>query len=250
MSIYTTEGIILKHKDFREADRVITIYSKDYGKIEAITKGSRKIKSKLAGSLEPFCLVNLNIVKGRNFNTVISSEIIKNYRNIKNNFEKIVLANYFTEIIDSLTKVHHHDPKLFNFINSIFEILDSENKMVGRKIFIIWFFIWRFLSLLGYKPELRQCLKCRKNIKPNNNFFSFDQGGVICSSCNKLIKNKIPISDDTIKILRIILERDLKHLVLIKINKNIICEINKLTDLFLKYHLDKEIKAEGYLSII
>lgn len=250
MSTYFTEGIILKHKDFREADRLLTIYTKDYGKIELIAKGSRKIKSKLAGSLEPFCLARLTLVKGKNFDTITSSEIMKNYLGIKTNFQKIVLANYFVEIIDGLTKIHHRDSRVFDLVKEIFDILDKEKKIESINSFVIWYFAWRFLTHLGYKPELRVCAHCKKTIKPENNYFSLSQGGVICETCNKSIKNKMAISEGAIKVMRIILENDFRNLLLIKISKNLAQEISKITNLFLKYHLEKDLKSERFLAMI
>ena len=88
MGTYLIQGLILKHKDYREADRLITIYSREYGKITALARGTRKISSKLAGSLEPFTLADFMIARGRNFDTIASLEVIKNFRLLKKKFRK------------------------------------------------------------------------------------------------------------------------------------------------------------------
>jgi len=249
MNTYFTESIILKHKDFREADRILNIYSKNYGKLDVIARGSRKIKSKLAGSLEPFCLVNLNLAKGKSFDTVISSEIIINYNGIKSNLLKYAIANYCAEIIDNLTKPYHRDLKIYKWLNDFFQILDRLSKIENNKSSLVWFFIWNFLSLLGYQPNLYKCAYCKKEIGPKGNLFSFPYGGVACGSCDKG-DNEIVISEDVIKVLRIILRNDYKKLLLIKISQHLAKEISKITDLFLKYHLERDLNSRKFLAII
>ena len=79
MGTYKTRGIIIKRSNYSEADRILTIYTEKLGKIRVNAKGIRKIKSKLAGSLEPFCLTDFVIAEGRNL------DIVKKYILWQNN---------------------------------------------------------------------------------------------------------------------------------------------------------------------
>jgi len=133
MSTYFTRGLILKHQDYREADRLVTIYSQEHGKITVLARGSRKISSKLAGSLEPFLLADFMIARGRHFDTIAAVEIIKNYSKLKQNLDKIFLAKYLSIVVSNSTKGRQHDPRVFELIKEIFFWLDAEASLDKKR---------------------------------------------------------------------------------------------------------------------
>jgi DNA repair protein RecO (recombination protein O) len=229
---YKTIGIILKRENFRENDRLITIYTRDYGKIETIAHGTRKIKSKLAGHLEPFTLVDLIIVKGKNFDKIIGSKTINSFCNLKFDLVKIKHGSQILKIADLMTKVHLKDEKIFRLLRKTLETISL--KSVNQCDYLTYYFILHFLSLLGYAPELYQCVHCKIKIKPNENVFSFKFGGLLCQKCKEIDLDSLNISTNAIKVLRLMLnEREFKK---IKIDLNLFQEIKKIIDLFLKYH--------------
>ncbi|MEK7167126.1 MAG: DNA repair protein RecO [Patescibacteria group bacterium] len=231
---YKTIGIILKRENFRENDRLITIYTRNYGKIETIAHGTRKIKSKLAGHLEPFTLVDLIIVKGKNFDKIIGSKTINSFCNLKFDLIKIKQGAQVLKTIDAMTKVHLKDEKIFKLLRKTLEIIEEKNNGEINLWPDVYFFILRLLSILGYKPELYQCLRCKIKVKPNGNVFSLKFGGLLCQKCKIIDSDNLNISTNAIKIFRLILEK--KEFKKIKINFNLFQEIKKIIDLFLKYH--------------
>lgn len=230
---YKTIGIILKRENFRENDRLITIYTRDYGKIETIACGTRKIKSKLAGHLEPFTLVDLIIVKGKNFDRIIGGKTINSFCNLKFDLTKIKQGTQILKTVDAMTKVHFKDEKIFRLLRKALEIIEKEHDEKINLWHNVYFFIFHLLSILGYKPELYQCLHCKTKIKPNGNVFSLKFGGLLCQKCKKIDLNSLNISTNAIKILRLMLnEKEFKK---IKIDLNLFQEVKKNIDLFLKY---------------
>lgn len=246
MSTYYTEGIILKHRDFGEADKVITIYTKEYGKIEALAKGCRKIASKLSGSLEPFFYVSLMLARGRNMDKIASSEVRENFFQLREDLSKINLASYTVDLLDRLTKVHHKDTGIFNLLKQTLLFLKNKDKLEdesARKIKL--FFAWRLLSLLGFQPAIFDCASCHNRISPEKIFFSFKKGGLVCQSCVSplAMKDKSLISVNAIKILRAILHKDLKYLILIKVSSNLLNELAAITKQFLQYVSEEKIPS-------
>jgi DNA repair protein RecO (recombination protein O) len=100
---YKTEGIILRRRNFGEADKILTIYSKHYGKVRAIAKGIRKLKSRKAGSLELFNYCQLVLVKGRNLDIISEVQAMNAFREWRKNLTKVGVAYYFCELVDKLT---------------------------------------------------------------------------------------------------------------------------------------------------
>src|SRR4030042_2940163 len=115
---YTTTGIILKRRDYQENDRIFCLYTKDFGKIEVVAKGTKKITSKLKGYLEPFYLVKLMIAKGKVFDKLANCNTIKTYNNLRNDPTLLgfALINYLAEGTDGLISGHISQSDKFNLL--------------------------------------------------------------------------------------------------------------------------------------
>lgn len=246
MSTYFTKGIILKHQNWRDSDRIITIFSEDVGKFNAVAKGSRKISSKLAGSLEPFVISEFMIIKGRNFDTIAASEVINIFRSIRNDLKKIYIADYLCALVDSSTSTKQDDKKIYNLLGESLILLNNKSMDDIKTKLVTWYFIYRYLSYLGYQPEMYNCVSCQKKIIPDQNFFSINKGGLICNNCGENIDDKLSIKNNTIKIMRLINTASLTDLLKIKIDASIAKELSDYSNGFLNYNLEQELSFEKF----
>lgn len=152
VSTYQTHGIILKKTDHAEADQLFSIYTKNKGKVLALGRGTKKIKSKLNSSLQYFAIVNLMIASGKNYDHIAGVEIAGNFFNIKNDLKKIILASFGLELIEQLTKVDQPDEKIFILLSKYFQILDKNSFTNKEWQTIKQAFIIKLLTLLGLGP--------------------------------------------------------------------------------------------------
>ncbi|MFA6098175.1 MAG: DNA repair protein RecO [Patescibacteria group bacterium] len=242
------QGIILKHRDIREADRQLTVFTAEHGKIKVIAKGARKAASKLAGSLEPFILSKLTIIRGRSLDTVTGSSVLKNYRHLKNDVKKVFLAGYISEVVCRATKENQPEPRIFDLLLEVFDFLDSHD---GQKNYpgTWWYFIWRFLSYLGYHPDLFNCAVTKKKISPGAIFFSAHKGGVISGQSVSMPGGSAPISIGALKILRSIYSQSLVEFKKIRLTQQLIKEINSLTKFYLSYTQEMDIPIKDFLIV-
>ena len=109
-------AVVLKRKNFGEADNLITVLSKNHGKLEILAKGSKKIKSKFMGHLEPFSLVKISVVLGRSFGILTSVQLEKSFLYLKEDLNKLSLVNLISEITDSVTLEGASNFKVFDLI--------------------------------------------------------------------------------------------------------------------------------------
>jgi DNA repair protein RecO (recombination protein O) len=146
---YTSEGIVLGRKNYGEADRILSIYSKDYGRISLMAKGIRRPKSKKRGHLEIFSLLNFQAITGRGIDMIIEADIIDDYKEIRRSLPKVSLAYYFMEVIGKITHENEKNQELFCLI------LESLNGLKqGSKLKQLRFnFIQELLTMMGYWPE-------------------------------------------------------------------------------------------------
>ncbi|MCK4553810.1 DNA repair protein RecO [Candidatus Parcubacteria bacterium] len=237
---YTTKAIILNRQPFREFDSKTTVYSMDKGKLELVIRGAKKIKSKLAGHLEPINLSDLMIIRGRNFDYVGGAVSGNCYGAIKSDLEKLMLAGRVVNVFNKLIKMEDRTDVevIFRLLQSILDALNRGQKPAANPELLFNFFVLRLMSQLGHKPELYNCVVCRKKIVPNENRFDLSRGGLVCLNCQKNNKNKqvLLISTDCIKVLRLAVESDFSRLTKLKINDILGKEIINIISSFLKFH--------------
>lgn len=239
MATYKTSGIIIKRTNLREADRILTIYTQEHGKIRAVAKGVRKTLSKLAGNLELFCLDKLLIAEGRNLDIIAEVENIKCYFSLRSNLRATHMAYYLAEIVDQMTLENQSHPSIFDLLEQVLEGLSSQANRL-----LIPFFEINFLSESGFKPELYQCLNCGKKIIAQKNYFSFSSGGLVCGVCQA---SDQLISNQAIKVLRLFLKNKATIVNKISLENKLIKEIEELTSNYLKYFHQKEFNARRFI---
>ena len=147
---YKTEGIILKASDYRGADRLYKIYTRDFGKVIVRAQGVKKTKSKMAGHMEPFCWSDFFIAKTKTIDKLAGAKQKECFYNLKNDYEKISIANYLVEIYDKLIGQNEKDEELFLLLKDNLNRLNKEDV----NWLIIKSSILKLLKKLGYEPDL------------------------------------------------------------------------------------------------
>lgn len=225
---YRTKALILDKKEFREADRFFTFFTKEYGKIEALAKGERKIESKLRGGLELFYLSDVSFVQGRYWKTLVDASLIENFNNVREDLTKMKTVSLIGREVTGLVKGQEQDENLWRLLVNTFERLNSSDR-----VFLIYqYFFWRFVSQLGYRPQLYHCVNCKQELKPDQLYFSSEQGGLTCRKCKQDLSQKTDA--ETIKVIRTILEEDWEDVKKLKVNDHH-QELNRLSNFYFSY---------------
>ena len=236
---YRTQGFVLKKINRGEADRIFTIYTKDFGRLALLARAERKIKSKLRAGLENFYLSEIEFIQGKAHKTLTDTILINNFKNLRGDLEKLGIAYQISDLVDNLLKGEEADPKIWQLLNETFDILNktSEFKVLGPLIY--YYFLWNILSVLGYQVELYYCSVCQKKITPKNISFSLKEGGLVGEECQDKTKSPQPISPDTVKTLRIILRKDLAILRRLKVDNRTLKELKRISNYYLSGVLEQ-----------
>ncbi len=144
MPAVTTEGLILKRKDFGEADRVLTVLSDRYGKISTIARGVRKITSRRAGNIELLNRVKLHLFKGKSY-TLTEAESLETFQKLKDNLTLSTTAFHIIELVDRLVPEEQRNPKVYELTVAILRILEEN----PRQIFVRAYEV-KILSVMGF----------------------------------------------------------------------------------------------------
>lgn len=114
---YKTEGIILKRINYGEADRIITIYTKHYGKVRALAKGVRRITSRRSGNVELFNQAILFLHKGKKLDILTEAQVVQAFKSWRQNLKKVATAYYFCELVDRLTPEEQANQVVFQLLS-------------------------------------------------------------------------------------------------------------------------------------
>jgi len=214
---YRTLGLILRKEDRGETNQLFTIYTKDLGKLEILGKAIRKISSKLRSGADIFYLSEIEFIQGKAYKTLTDAISISKFENLRKNPLRLRIAYKISEILDNLIRGQEADEKIWQLLNETFRRLNTNNLKPEAYNLIYYYFLWNFLSVLGYQPELYQCAICQKKLKPEKNYFSQKEKGIICQNCSEGVKPTKEIKIEIVKILRVILKKDWQTLSKLKI---------------------------------
>jgi DNA repair protein RecO (recombination protein O) len=206
--LYKTQGFVVKKSDSGEADRIFTIFSREFGKIKIKGKAIRKIASKLRSGIDTFCILEIEFIQGKNQKTLTDAVILERFSNIKNDQTKIKFGRRILSSLDSLAGEEQKDEKIWNLAKEVFEKLDYYNLSVAHYSLLHYYFLWNLFSILGYHPQLFRCTVCGKELDPAIVCFSSDEGGAVCEFCVSKANDIKKINVDLVKILRLILKKD------------------------------------------
>jgi len=241
MATYKSQGIIIKRRNFGEADRILTIYTKRSGKISAIAKGVRKPLSKLGGHLELFYVTDFILSEGRNFDIVAGAELCEDFPKLRKNLHATEQAFYISELTDKLLHDEIESRKIYSLL---YETLKNINNY-GDMLFLRYFETM-FLQELGHRPEVENCVKCQEVLIPEKIYWSSELGGVHCENCKPVSHNSIKIRPETVKIIRLFLAHDSGIVKNININNDLQKELDDVLEDFIKYISEKEIYSKKY----
>ena len=239
---YQTEAIIIKKTKLREADRILTLYTPHLGKIQAVAKGVRRPRSKMAGHLELLTHSQLSLARGRNLDTVTGSQTINSFLPLKSDLELTSQALYATELVDKFTAEHVENHPLFQLL------LDTMHRLcqASKNELTLRYFEMHLLNAVGYRPQLQHCVACRSPLKPVVNSFSPNAGGVVCPDCAHKQRIAHSISVNALKVLRFLQSNDYDTSSRLKINQELSQELEQVMRAYLNYLLEGEVKSAAW----
>lgn len=147
--LYTVHGIVLRRRNAGEADRIITLFTREFGKIRVIAKGVRKISSRRAAHLEVFRLVHAHIHRGKSIDSI--TEVTSSILCTSLSIQKVNLCYYISELVDRLLPEHQEHPDIFDLTIQAFSSIDTASTDEGQNE--VYAFALELLWVLGFLPR-------------------------------------------------------------------------------------------------
>jgi DNA repair protein RecO (recombination protein O) len=196
--LYRCEAIVLGRMDLGEADRILTLYSRQHGKLRVIAKGARRPLSRLGPHLEYFSRARLMLARGRELDVVTGAETADAHLAIRNNLDALGHASHMVEILTRLTEDRQENVAVFDLLSSSLRLLAD-----GVDAFhVTRHYELALLVLLGYRPELYHCIECQADLTQGPHQFAVGLGGFLCEQCRGREPGSRIVSVDAQKYLR------------------------------------------------
>jgi DNA repair protein RecO (recombination protein O) len=244
--VFRTETVVLRRHDFGEADRVLTLYTANAGKIRAIAKGIRRPTSRLGGHLELFTHSNLMIARGRNLDVITQVDSIDTFASLREDLWRTGLAYYASELVDRLTEERGENAALFNALVTAYRRLTDG----ARPIDALHHFEAQALAELGFRPELRVCVRCRAPLQPIQNSFSATSGGILCPNCRGTDPLARPISANGLKVLRLCLDDDWPTTLRLRLDTSLNTEVEQTLRSYTQYVAESRLKSAEFVETL
>ncbi len=244
MPLYSTHAIVIRSIHYGESDKIVTFFTKDYGKLKGIAKGARRSKKRFQNALSLFSHLRLIFFdrEGMGLVRAESCDLLHPFPKIKENLKKILYGNYYLELTNEMAGEREPNQGAFELLLSfLLNLEETPPQEEQLRIFEI-----QMLNLFGYRPNMKKCNLCNRRweeLREIPIFFSHERGALICEGCSQKWNNLIPLSIGTARLIDKISQTELSKLQRLGFTYQALSECREILPKFISYQLGKELKS-------
>jgi DNA repair protein RecO (recombination protein O) len=241
---FRTEAIVLRRKDFGEADRILTLFTPESGKIRAIAKGIRKPRSRKAGHLELYTRSSLLLARGREMDIITQAVTVDAYRPLREDLLRSTYGSYFVELVDRFTPDQAENKPLYELLTRALGWLSE----AGDLALAARYYELQLLGMAGFQLELFRCVVGGEMIAAEDQFFGAADGGAICPKCGQARPDVFPVSLNALKVLRFMQRSPYEALRELQLRLSVHAELERILHRTITYHLERQLKSAQFLK--
>lgn len=240
---FRSEVIVLKRTDFGEADRLLTLYTREFGKIRAIAKGARKPQSRKTGHVELFMRSNCFFAKGRDLNILTQAEMVESYAALRDDLVRITYAAYAVELLDQFSVEEDPHPDVYRLLaETLTRLIEHDQvRLVAR------YYELRLLSLVGFRPRFFTCVVSGAPIEEEDQFFSAELGGFLAPDSQHADRQAQPVTAVAVKVLRYLQTRSWETVSALHLKSSLHRELEGVMHFYLTHILERQLKSVDFL---
>ena len=245
MPLFKTNAIVIRSLNYSESDKIVTFFTRDFGKLKGIAKGARRSKKRFQNALSLFSHLRLIFFdkEGLSLVRAESCDILHSFPRIREDLRKILYGNYYLELVNEMAEEREGSREAFElllcFLSNLETMAPQEEQL---RLFEI-----RMLSLFGYRPNMTRCGLCKKGGEDLQEipsvFFSLEKGVLVCERCSRTWNNLIPLSLGTARLIEKISQVELPKVERMRFTSQGLSESREILPKFISYQLGKELKS-------
>lgn len=199
MGLYKLEAIVLRRRNLGEADRLVTVLSRERGKLVLAARGARRPRSRLGGRLEPPTRFRALVAEGRTLDVVTQVEVLDAHAALRNDLERMGSTGVVLELADRALAERHPHPDVFGLLRDALTLLEDGHDCAG-----LWFAA-RLLVLTGHRPVVGRCPVCSQRVR-GGAYWSNVLGGCVHATCISADLCAVPVAPAALALLRFLLD--------------------------------------------
>lgn len=242
--LYRLQAIVMRRRDLGEADRLLTVFTRDRGKVNLLAKGVRRAASRKAGHIEPFTYTDFLVAKGANLDLVTQAETIAAHRHVREDLWRSSLAYTVVELADAFTQDEDPNSLLFELLLETLGRLDEGHAVT----LAVRYYELHMLDLAGYQPQLFNCVQCGQPLQQEVNFLSFERGGCLCPKHGSHLPGTVALPLDVLKVMRYLQSREWAQVAVLELRPEVLGQIEALLARYIVYHLERTLRAPVFLD--
>ena len=236
MGLYRDSAVVIRTSRLGEADRIITLLTRDHGRIRAVAKGVRRTKSKFGARLEPGSAVDVQLHTGKTFDIITEAVTHENFGDaLSSDYQKWTIASTILEVAERFAG-NEGEPSVQQFLLLV-GALKSLAYEAHHPSLILDAYLLRSLSLAGYAPSMTICSRCEA--PGPHRFFSLVGGGSVCNSCKP--PASATASPETLKLMADLLTGDWESADASEPRNR--REASGLITAYLQWHMERNLKS-------
>lgn len=236
------EGIVIRTNDYGETHKIVTLFTRERGKIAVMARGAKKPKSRMAAISQPFVYASYLVQMGSSMGTLHQGEVLQSLRTIREDLIKTAYASYIAELTDKLIEQNEPDPFMYQQLLQTF-IWMHEDKDLD---ILLLMYELKMFKKGGFAPQLNHCVNCGRT--EDTFSFSIREGGLLCSRCRHLDQDAVMLQQNLVKLLRICLEVDVTRVANISVKQENKDRLKQLTDLYYEQYGGYFLKSKRFLK--
>lgn len=243
MKLYKVRAIVLSSRKMRDAHRILTLFSREHGKIRAVAHGVAKPTSRKRGAVQPFCHSLFMLRRGRELDSVDQCEGQEIFPALWSDLDRMTWAGYATELVESLTVEGEPNQAVFHLLLQTLGLLETtaQLELVARG------FELKLLTILGYRPHLDTCVNCNEDLKSGRTIFSPAAGGLVCSSC-ATPEGGVPSGGETVAVMRVLLHWDLNKIERLHVSDTARREMKTALERYVQWYLEGRLRTLRFME--
>ncbi len=236
------EGIVIRRIDYGENNKIITLYTREWGKIGVMARGANKANSRFSAVTQLFYYGYFLVQTSSGLGSLSQGESISSFRHIREDLVATAYASYIVELLDKGTDEKKVNPYLFELL---YQVLNHIDEGYDPEV-ITMVFEWKMLGVLGIPPILDRCVNCGET--EGEFSFSVREGGFLCHRCSHIDPYRLPLSANVVKLLRLFYYFDLAKLGKISLKEETKQELRRLIDLYYDTYSGITLKSKKFLK--
>ena len=233
----TTQGIVLREVNYKESDKILTVLTRDLGKLTVKARGCRRKNSPLAAASQLLVYSELTLFEYRDYWSMDQGDSLEQFWGVRQDVEKLALGSYFAEVMEAVAEEGRPDPALLSLILNCLHALDQMDLPLGL---IKTAFEWKTMALAGYEPMLDACAVCGVP-EPEEPRLHLREGVLHCARCRGGVGDGVsmPLDGPSLAAMRHVVMGDPKRLFSFRLDAPAQKKMSDVCEAFLLTQLER-----------